>query len=137
MNNIMDKKRYNEIKEHAEQFGVLHVHNYDEYREACNVIFNERMVMHNKKLNALCYVSWELTYEQLCDKDIQEKLKQKSIIQFCIDNWNKPVRVCYDRSNEIYTLVGLEKTEEDYYYILQRNDGSKRYETCVSKCEPV
>lgn len=133
----MDEKTYDKILKQIEQFGIVHVHNYEEYRNASNVIFNERFKKHNKSLNMLCYVSWELTYEQLCDKNIQEKLNQMSIIQFCIDNWNKPVRVSNDRNNEIFTLVGLEKTEEDYYYILQRNDGSKRYETCVSKCEPV
>lgn len=42
-------------------------------------------------------------------------------------------RKCISMDNERYTLVGMSETFEDYYYILQREDGSKCYHTCVGK----
>lgn len=40
---------------------------------------------------------------------------------------------CVSIDNEQYTLVGMSETFEDYYYILQREDGSKCHHTCVGK----
>lgn len=42
---------------------------------------------------------------------------------------------CVSMDRETYTLVGMSETFEDYYYILQREDGSKCYHSCVGKID--
>lgn len=44
-------------------------------------------------------------------------------------------RKCISMDRETYTLVGMSETFEDYYYILQREDGSKCYHSCVGKID--
>lgn len=44
-------------------------------------------------------------------------------------------RKCVSIDGETYTLVGMSETFDDYYYILQREDGSKKYHSCVGKIE--
>lgn len=38
---------------------------------------------------------------------------------------------CIAPDNEIYTLIGMSETFEDYYYILQDDEGKKHFHTCV------
>lgn len=35
------------------------------------------------------------------------------------------------QDDKVYTLVGMSETFEDYYYILQKEDGSRSYHSCV------
>lgn len=42
---------------------------------------------------------------------------------------------CKVVDGKTYTLVGMSETFEDYYYILQKEDGTKSYHSCVGKIE--
>lgn len=42
---------------------------------------------------------------------------------------------CISMDGEIYTLVGMSETFEDYYYILQKEDGTKSHHSCVGRVE--
>lgn len=55
----------------------------------------------------------------LLSKEVKENLGKKVKFQF--------------HEDKDYTLLGLEVTHEDYYYILDSSTGKKCYETCVSK----
>lgn len=42
---------------------------------------------------------------------------------------------CVSMDGETYTLVGMSETFEDYYYILQKEDGTKSHHSCVGRVE--
>lgn len=42
---------------------------------------------------------------------------------------------CISMDGKIYTLVGMSETFEDYYYILQKEDGAKSCHSCVGRVE--
>lgn len=42
---------------------------------------------------------------------------------------------CISMDGETYTLVGMSETFEDYYYILQKEDGTKSHHSCVGRVE--
>ena len=59
----------------------------------------------------------------LIGKEVKENLGKKVKFQF--------------HEDEDYTLLGLEVTHEDYYYILESSTGKKCYETCVGKIDII
>ena len=42
---------------------------------------------------------------------------------------------CRMPDDKVYTLIGMSETFEDYYYILQKEDGSRSYHSCVGSIE--
>lgn len=62
------------------------------------------------------------------------KLKNKPtlmrIISKCVDNYGRKVQL-HNSTREVATLVGIELSPCDYYYILEKEDGSKVYDSCV------
>ena len=132
----MSDEVYLQIKNTIEQDGIIHVNSYEEFRNAVDVTFNERMRLKNPKFQQyLSYVSWELTYAQICDDSLLEKMNPH-VLKVCRENWGKNVYL-NDKKDMMWTLIGLEKTEEDNYYILRNEKSQRIYETCVSKITPV
>lgn len=42
---------------------------------------------------------------------------------------------CTIADGKVYTLIGMSETFEDYYYILEGEDGRKTYKSCVGKVD--
>jgi hypothetical protein len=94
------------------------VSTYDEYLKACKEVNDTSVYAWMPKVSYVVDTLSELN--DLLDKADHKTLKE--IIKEIIDNYNK----------DFYygVLVGIELTNEDYYYIYERFD-KRVYDSCV------
>ena len=61
---------------------------------------------------------------------VKNKPTLMRIIAECIENYGRKVRI-HSQKEDVGTLVGIELSPCDYYHIIEREDGSKVYDSCV------
>ena len=96
------------------------VHTYDEYLIACKEVDETSVYAWMPKVD---YIITDIDELRFLKKRVVGEKTLSKIIQQTIDNIGK----------EFYygTLIGLELTNEDYYYIYERF-GKRVYDTCVN-----
>lgn len=94
------------------------VSTYDEYLKACKEVCDTSVYAWMPKVSYVIVTETELN--ELLNKVEHKTLKE--IIKEVIDNYG----------NEFYygKLIGLELTNEDYYYVYERF-GKRTYDSCV------
>lgn len=100
------------------------VNSYNEYLNAC------------QKIEESAYYTWmpQVSYKLLT----RESLRDLLLSQYNLDSVLKLIIVevlnNYNREYSKGKLIGIELTNEDYYYIFEK-EGKMIFETCVSRLE--
>ena len=103
---------------------MIIVNSYNEYLNAC------------QKIEESAYYVWmpQVSYKLLT----QETLRDLLLSQYNLDGVLKTIIVevlnNYNRGYSKGKLIGIELTNEDYYYVFEK-DSKLIFETCVSKLE--
>ena len=95
------------------------VNTYDEYLKACKEVDTTSVYAWMPKVD---YIVTDIDELKELENKVNKKIL-KSIIKRVIDNMGKDFH--YGK------LIGLELTNEDYYYIYERF-GKRVYDTCVN-----
>jgi len=110
-------KECNTVKEFVESCKEYFKYHYSRY--TCSE--NER------DMDLITGISFKITDPNLfLDKDVRELFHSNVSI---LDDTLPLLGKQYGEG----VLLGIEATEEDFYYILKREDGSLYYESCVGK----
>ena len=112
----------------------IEVETLDEYLDVCKHLrYYRHLCGADQDVNVWYITEYNLKPEDLNRKKIMDKLfkRRPDIIKAMKYKRNTICRI----HGEIGIFRGIQLTDEDYYWILERADGSKAYCTCVDACQ--
>lgn len=116
---------------------IISVNSYEEYKEASKKLTGTRWTSNKKAFgdpDTIVGISWEIT-----DPEIMKDSKVREIFgtNFCICDefikYNNKICSVVDGIT-VGILKGIEITEEDFYYIIKTDEGTKHC-SCVGNIE--